>query len=703
MRSLRSVLLSLFLGSWLLAGVNSYGSNRALIIDWEMNHPVVLSALMERLERAGFSPLYRQFYPRITRHDLEGSSVLILLSGGAPGAPTPGMNLGEVNPTVEFVRRGGTLVLGVSSGSPLDEVGDNDRYFFNLILNRLGVPIRISDDWIVDEENCFPAPLWRPPWVMPVSGHPVTQGIRAPLPFDRSPSLEIGEGVRALVVSYPSSHPRDEPQSKGSRVLMAEARCSEGKVLVMSRHVLIQGGGNSKEPASPLLPLPQEKELVKLLDGVILWLKKVDYLEAHLGNPFPPMPRPHWQLKEIPFRGAPPRRVTEVSHWKPELQKKHRSACQSHRWIYEEGLRSGWAHMNKDEGELARLASGMISSRMNTFWGVGHPQVLMGYWGSEEEKARLICSWEKLDSFLRFTGIRWLLGVNFPGGPPTRELPSYAIGANGEITTAPSPWDRTIWDGEIIPSLRVAAQWARKHRSMAGVVIDLEMYGRRPLFFGNGVDFGDKPFTAFLKAIGEPRGSSVYGLGRNERFEWLMERGLLGRYYHFLEKRAEEIGKALRNEVRSIQPEWVIGCYMAGILHRWFYSGLLKGLTGEGKPVLLFTFQRDVERDLAQLQAQKIELVHVRGLLMGMMRKEDYEPLFTDSILRQGGYWLNRLTSLVASEGFLPLESAIDMGGEEAWRTIEEANRKATGKKMHKSQASRGATLQDQGRPLTEE
>jgi len=674
---------------------------RALIVDWEMNPPVVLSSLMDRLKKAGFKPLYREFYPRITGADLEDSSVLILLSGGAPGSPSYGMNPGDVSPIAEFVRKGGTLVLGVAPGSPLDDHGDRERYLFNLVLNRLKVPMRISDDWIVDEENSFPAPLWKSPWVMPIPGSPETDGVRGPLPFDRSPSLEIGEGVKALVSSHYSSHPHHDPHSRGPRVLAAEARCFGGKVLVLSRYVLTYGGGSSKEPASPLIPLPEEKELEKFLDALVLWLKRSDHLQALLGEPFPPPPRPPFEMKEGPLREAPPPLLREVSGWEPPPPMKGGVLSPSHAWILEQGIRSGWAHMDKEDGELARLARGMISSGMNVFWGVGHPQVLMGVWGSERERMRLLSSWERLDFLLRFTGVRWLLGVNFPGGPSTRDLPSYAVGANGEWTTAPSPWDRTIWSREIVPSLRIAAQWAKNHPSMAGVVIDLEMYGRRPLFFGNGVDFGEEPFRRFLESIGEPEDSSGFTLGPEERFEWLMERGLLEKYYAFLEKRAEDLGRYLREEVRSIQPDWIVGCYMAGILHKWFYRGFLRGLTERGKPVLLFTFQRDVERDLDELRARGIEAVHVRGLLMGMMRKGDYEGLFRDSLSRHGGYWLNRLTSLVASRGFLPIESPPDMGWEEAWRTIEDANAKAIADKTEYVRATyRGKLLQ--GPPVLE-
>jgi len=135
------------------------------------------------------------------------------------------------------------------------------------------------------------------------------------------------------------------------------------------------------------------------------------------------------------------------------------------------------------------------------------------------------------------------------------------------------------------------------------------------------------------------------------------------------------MGRELRHAVHSVHPQLILGCYSAGILHRWFYRGLWRGMSDPERPVLLFTFQRDVDVDLAELRAQGIHALHVRGLLMGMMSREDYVPLFQDALKRHAGYWLNRLTSLVARTGFYPVESPQGMNAGEAWEVIGQANR----------------------------
>lgn len=673
MKWLACAAIVLFASCW---ATGATGLDRALIVDFEMNPPCVLAGLMDNLKLAGFQPVYRPFYPRLTRWDLANSSMAVLLSGPSPGAPGTGMSLKEVQPLVDFVMGGGILVLGPSSGSPSDQVGDHDRYLFNLLLHRLGAPIRIGDDWVMDEENCFNGPLWKAPLVLPLESLVPDLALRGSMVFDRTPSLTVGEGALSLVRSHGSAFLRGKPAEKGPFTLAAQARCGKGMVLVMSRHVLTHGGANSKEPASPMLPMPREEAGLRVFLRNVLGRLKKEIGSDSLPSPVyasPPF-QPDFMILQEPLPDAPPPGTKEVSFWKPVCGPSPAHLKPSHKWIFAEGVRSGWAHMDKDEKELERLACRMMISGLNTFWGVAHPQMLLGAWGSESDRVRLLKAWEHLASLLEYSGVRWLMGMNYPGGPRTRQLPSSVVGAEGRAWSAPSPWDKDFWDKEVVSSARVAAYWSRSHPSAAGLVLDLEMYGREPVFFGNGVDFGDAPFKAFLESLAEPRRSQARCLEASQRFPWLRDEGLLESYYDFLEKRAQDMGRSLREAVLAIRPDWVFGCYMAGILHRWFYRGLLRGLGEPGRPALIFTFQRDAGQDMEELGGHGIYAIHVRGLLMGMMKKRDYPKLFAQSLGEHGGYWLNRLTSLVAKKGFYPIEAPGDMSPEEAWEEIRSSN-----------------------------
>jgi hypothetical protein len=656
------------------------GAPRALVVDYEMNPPVVLARLLEHLGAAGFSPLYRPDYPQMTRDDLRESGLIVILSGNGPGYPGATMSARALGPLGDFVRRGGLLVLGPTSGGKEDEGGDHERYLFNLLLHQLDVPIRIGDDWITDEENAYPAPLYRAPFVAPIPGHPVTQGLPARIIADRSPSLTVGQGVTPLVRSFVTAFPRGDPTRKESFPLAALGRAGKGILVVASRHVLTSGGGNGKEPAAPLRPLPIEE------DGLREFLGK---LFSHLfaaslippgekvtpaGSPLPAPDAPRFALQEEFLPASPPPDITWVHGWTTPAADPVADISPSHAWLCREGIRSGWAHVDKAAEELARLADGMVGSGMNVLWGVAFPQLLRSPRGNAESRDRLMASWERLARDLSASPVRWLMGMEYPGRYADEESMSRAVGVEGREWAIPSPCDAELWEREVVQPAILAAQWARARPAVGGLVLDLEMYGRKPLFFGQGVDFGDTPFQAFLDRTGEASSLDQRALQPKERFPWLRDRGLLREYYRFLEGRAEAMGGRLKEAVQSVRPDLVLGCYSAGILHRWFYRGLLRGMSAPGRPILLFTFQRDAAIDLADLRASGIHAVHVRGLLMGLMRRDDYSPLFRDALAHHAGYWLNRLTSLVAKDGFFPIEAPGDMSPAEAWEVIRHAN-----------------------------
>jgi hypothetical protein len=655
----------------------------ALVVDYEMNAPVVLAGLLEDVRVAGFTPAYRPFYPQITLHDLQECAVVVLLSGNGPGYPGTGMSPGALAPLASFVRGGGVLLLGPTSGNPNDEAGDHERSLFNLLLQGIGAPIRIGDDWITDDQNAFAAPLYRAPFAVPVPGHPMTQGLGDRMVTDRSPSLEVGEGAIALLRSFPTSFPWGDPARRGELPLAAMASAGCGKVVVAGRYLLTWGGGNGKEPASPLMPHPQEEAALLAFRRTLFFYLRDSPLFSSCEAACEPPAGDHLtalsplRAPQEPLPDAPPADTQEVQGWERPAVEPDSKLAPSYRWISQEGIRSGWAYINREPGEIDLLASRMRHSGMNLLWGVGFPQLLLSPSADEKTRGELIGHWESVAGGLQGSPVRWFMGMEFPGrwAPPGQM--AKAIGAEGREWDAPSPWDLDFWTRAIVDPALLAAQWSRAHPAVAGFVVDLEMYGRKPLYFGQGLDFGEIPFRAFLRARGKDGAAAEWRLPAGERFPWLRERGLLKDYYAFLERRAEEMGRALREKVRSVNPDLILGCYTAGILHRWFYRGLWRGMSEPGKPVVLFTFQRDVDVDLAELRASGIDALHVRALLMGMIRRKDYPFLFRDALSRHSGYWLNRLTSLVAATGFLPIEAPPDMALDEAWDVIREANEQA--------------------------
>lgn len=653
---------------------------KALVVDYEMNPPIVLSRLLADLKLAGFLPAYRPFYPQITRKDLKEAALLVVLSGDGPGYPGPGMSIHALRPLEDFVRKGGSLVLGPLSGGASDEGGDHERYLFNLLLYRLGTGIRIQDDLVTKEGESFRGPLSEVPLATAAPSIPWVSRPGKGMVTDRSPSLEVMGGVaEVLLTAMTGSSDQENPSCSGGIPLVAVGKAGRGVVAVASRYLLTWGGGNAKEPAAPLLPLPdEEKALRDFLRGLFAAMRDGQGVKAKpslAGDAMPaPVAPPSLRMQDDPLPDAPPDGVEEVEGWHPGSGPAPAILDAHYGWIRAQGVRAGWSYIDRDPDEVGRLIREMVRNGMNLLWGVGHPQLLLSPKGTDDMRARLLSQWEEVVSRLRGSPVRWFAGMEYPGRYSSEEQMTRAIGAEGRTWPIPSPWDMETWRREVVRPALLLARWATSRPEVAGIILDLEMYGRRPLFFGQGVDYGDGPFLSFLQSLEDKVAERGRNLALGERFSWLREGGLLRAYLLFLERRSEEMGRELRERIRAIHPHLILGCYSAGILHRWFYRGLWRGMSEPQRPILLFTFQRDAEMDLAQLRAEGVHALHVRGLLMGMMKREHYVPLFQAALTRHVGYWLNRLTSLVAKTGFHPIESPQGMSAEEAWEVIRQAN-----------------------------
>src|SRR5262249_7695890 len=72
------------------------------------------------------------------------------------------------------------------------------------------------------------------------------------------------------------------------------------------------------------------------------------------------------------------------------------------------------------------------------------------------------------------------------------------------------------------------------------------------------------------------------------RYDTLLERGWLGMYYAALEAAVAERAVALRGELRRLRPDLRFAVHATTAPADWFSLGLLRGLSSEDAPVLLW-------------------------------------------------------------------------------------------------------------------
>ena len=222
--------------------------------------------------------------------------------------------------------------------------------------------------------------------------------------------------------------------------------------------------------------------------------------------------------------------------------------------------------------------------------------------------------------------------------------------ANG-VQPAPAPGERKYWNGILQAEVVCIAKIAREHPAIAGILIDVEMYGGGGLqMWRYDGSFDDSSFDAFRKKY-----SSQYTIPEikvGQRFDWLKENELLRTYYDFLRgvvfDSANELAKAVYDE----NPEIMLGMYPFSI--NWFYDGFIKGLAeGTKKDVWIFPekeydlgYTPDADATISHLKKMGLSFRYVSGLWIG--KHEPFALAWNAgrAAEKADGYWLFTTCSL---------------------------------------------------------
>jgi hypothetical protein len=624
-------------------------------------------ALVARLAAAGLEPVYRRYDPRLGEADVERHRVIVWLGGRIRGSRgSLAVTRAEVDRAVRFVRGGGRLVLGVM---PIGGAAGAEARAFQAILDRLGIPIAIEPHDVVDlsPDGSYPAGLFRAPLFAPDPGHPAAAGLPPRIAGERSAALGVGPGATAALWTLPTAFldriygpPPAEPAAFGRRAVVAEGSVAGdgGRVLVASRLLLDAGGAHLVASAEPLLP---ERLPAGALDGRERFLAQL--LREFAGGSSPGR-----------AAAAPAGTGTEArcGAWRP-----------GEAWVEREGLRVGWGYVDRPEAELDALLARLPGSGLNALWGPADSWRGLAWPARSPAAAAAAEAWiRRVDAGLRGTPVRWLAGVNMPADATLAPY-GKAVSIGGLEIALPSPVDLRFWDEQIVPQLLALAARAADVPLLAGVILDLEMYGRPVLYYGDAFDFGDAPFFAFLDdplggaALAAAERDAARRLPADARGDWLLETGRLPRYYAWLERRAEEVGRRLRAALDTAAPsgrDLVLGFYAAGILRSWFYQGLWRGASAGGRPVLLLTFEVDAGADLREAAAGGLCTRHATAALLGLVGQDGLAEVLARAGRRHDGFWLNRITTLVAPPGlYEEVEVPAGVSGDAAWAWIADA------------------------------
>ena len=587
MKPLRATLL-------LLVAACQPEAHRLLVVDLTLADPIVVENTAAPWHEAGYRVEYRQFYPHLTRADLRRYRAIMLLGGREPEAPSDALALGDLAILTEWVRgRDGVVILGYTSAAPgaQREDGTLDRWVMNRWLASQGAGIAIGTESIES-----PA--------APVPHSALDKAGFAPFPAGHNRALQVRDRSQVLA-SAPAS------------ALVAASRVQDGLVVVVSRSLLSSAGEHSRTREFLV-------ELARWTRRPAEWANvraAVDAVPLRLAN----APRPvvvHPPPLEPPEGAAPVTLpVPPRSASGPDDESVDAPA-----WIARQGMRVLWSRFTPQA--LDSLLAFVDIAALNALATVIPV-------GAVADTLATRNIWRVTAERMQATSVRWFPGVSLSalatqsstidrirarragrfGRSDAQEVgPADEVNRHGELMPVVCGLDSLFWRETFRPAQRTLARLGgARPEVISGVALDLDS---AMTYYGGG-GFCDADFRIGLAALGLDSAElrRVTALPPAVRYDTLLERGWLGRYFTALEASVAERAVGLRGELRRLHPDLRFAFHASEMPADWFSLGLLRGFSSRDAPALLWIrdarvselLRRYRERDIYGLVAVRLE------------------------------------------------------------------------------------------------
>ena len=574
----------------LIAGCQTE-ARRLLLVDLTLADPLVLEATAAPWHAAGYRVEYRQFYPHLTRDDLTRYRTLIVLGGHEPEGFSDALTIGDLAILHEWVHRDGVVILGYTEGSL-------DRWVMNQWLAAQGAGITIGP-----QEVDAPA-LPQPRSALDNAGFaPFPAGKNHPLMVrDRSQTLARGAGTNALV---------------------AASRIGDGLIVVASRNLL---AASDEDPRTRdfLVSLARWSRRPAEWAGVGTATRRGEGPLRLAGAPRPVAVHPP-PLQ--PPSGAAP--VTLPQSPRASRDDAEDSVVASG-WIARQGMRVLWSRFTPQSFDS--LLEFVDVAALNALATIIPVPALADTLGTRN-------IWRVTAERLQATSIRWFPAVSLVAIPSQG---ADEVNRHGDLTPIACGLDSMFWRGALRPTYRTLARLGGARPDViAGIALDLD----NAMTHYGGSGFCDADYRVGLSALGlDPADTArLAALPPAARYDTLLERGSLNRYFEALQAAVTERAITLRSELRRLHPDLRYAFHAADMPADWFSLGLLRGFSSRDAPALLWIRERRVgelvrryrEREIYGLAA--VRLVPDRASFVPGEAARLHRLVFTEG----AGFWLD--------------------------------------------------------------
>jgi hypothetical protein len=616
-------------------------SQRLLLLDLALSDPVILDATAAPWHAAGYTVEYRRFYPHLTRQDLAGYRVLVLLGGRAPETPSDALTLGDIALLTEWAGRGGVLVLGYAA----DGEGFLDRWTLNRWLAAMGTGVVIGDfplkDTVPPSAAGWGGAADPQPRVFPLPQSALDNAGFEPFSAGRNDVLLVRRESQVLARTTATAFvrpPREAPAPRPHAAVVAATRVGDGLIVVASRHALAGTGIDLRPSTLPATPAPNDVGRSQAFLGALArWTRRpaewaavapavADQIRLTLaGGPQPVVVRPP------PV--APPPGTAVIQLPQPAPPPDQRTGADGPSWLGRQGMRVLWTRSPQRplDSLLAFIDVGALNVLVTE---VSAP--------ARADSLGLRNAWRPTATRLQATSLRWfpaiaLADLRPEGQPATRE-----VDVRGDTVAVWCALDSLFWRGALRPAYRALARLGgdRAADLVAGVALDLDL----PRGGYAAAGFCDATYHQALRALGtdsaETERLAALPTAGATRYDALLESGLLGRYEEALESLVAQRAAALRAELRRLNPDLRFAFRSAQLPSDWFSLGLLRGFSTPDAPVLLWTREPRVRELLEHYRARGIFVLSAVGLTPERVAANEWLRLRRLAFVEHDGFWL---------------------------------------------------------------
>lgn len=588
-------------------------ARRLLVVDYTQADPLTLDATATPWHDAGYRVEYRRVYPHLTRRDLTRYRTVIVLGGREPQATSDALTIGDVAILNEWVRRDGVVVLAYANGN-------NDRWVMNQWLAAQGAGIAIGDSPEAGEPG-----VTQLIDATPLPHSALDNAGFAPFPAGRNRPLRVRNRNQMLAQA-------------GSSALVAASRVHDGLIIVTSRELLAatRAASGTRD----------------FLVALARWTRRpaewasVDEATRpgalHLAAQ-PPLHR----LASHPPPLDPPAAATPLVLPEP-LPARDTIAVTPPSWIARQGMRVLWSRFTLPalDSLLGFVEVAGLNALATTI-----PSIAI----SDTLSTRNL--WKITGDRVQATTVRWFPAVSLATIPvmeeqrsrPSATPPPGAadeVDRHGDLVAIPCGLDSVYWRNGLRPVYRILARLGGSRPApdvVAGVALDLD--SAMTMYAGSG--FCDSDYRVGLGALGLERAQldSLLALPPPLRYDALLERGWLGKYFAALENGVAERATALRADVRRLKPDLRFAFHATDTPTDWFSLGLLRGFSSPDAPVLLWIRDQDNARTVRRrYQERGIYALSALALepTRASLAPSELARLRVAAFNEQAGFWLER-------------------------------------------------------------